>query len=281
MATKRPYTTSGESGPVQGPSTTTSKKVKFSAADPIAAPGQRLGTNRSGRPDHDGGGEDFDLEMDEIGGGKTRRGAVQLDGYDSDSSAGSDGGAKRRKGTTTTAGQDAEDDDDDMFASTAPKGEATREDQGREVVDKGFDVKGGSKGKEFLDLGDIEGQEFGRGGSDDEDENYSDEEEDFVPGDEHANDDDAPRARRKSKKGMGFSMSKFNMAEELDEGRFTADGSYVATGVDPDANHDNWLAGNDSKKEIKRARLAKRRLEGAHLTIVPLIEPSADLLPVA
>lgn len=260
---KRPLSTAGESGPVQGPHTSTSKKVKFRPDDPIAAPGSRLDTNRSGRPDNDAGGDDFELEMDEIGGGKTRRGAVQLDGYDSDSSAGSDGGAKRRKGSTTTAGQDAEDDDEDMFASTAPKGEAasTLEDQTKDVVDKGLDVRGGTKGKEFLDLGDIEGQEFGKGQSDEEDD-YSDEEEEFVPGDEHANDDDAPRARRKSKKGMGFAISKFNMAEELDEGRFTADGSYVASGVDLDANHDNWLLGNDSKKDIKRAREAKRRLEG-------------------
>ena len=89
-------------------------------------------------------------------------------------------------------------------------------------------------------LGDIEGQEFGgegegSGSSGDEDE----------PEDE----DDAIR---KSKAGMGYELSGFNMREEMEEGKFASDGTYVKT-FDPHAVHDRWMEGMDDK-EIKKAR---------------------------
>ncbi|KAI7951388.1 hypothetical protein MJO28_007072, partial [Puccinia striiformis f. sp. tritici] len=147
-------------------------------------------------------------------------------------------------------------------------------------IDGGLEVRKGAEDKDYLDSGDIEGQEFGKEADEEEEgdqrpkkknrleevprNEYSEEEEeeeDFVPGDEFANDDDAPRARRKSKKGMGFLLSKFNMAEELQEGRMAADGSYVASAKDPEAVNDNWVEGVNSKKAIKLACQAKRLRE--------------------
>lgn len=50
------------------------------------------------------------------------------------------------------------------------------------------------------------------------------------------------------------------MADELSEGRFSADGSYVANANDPLATHDVWLDGV-SKASIKAARDSKKRME--------------------
>jgi len=76
-----------------------------------------------------------------------------------------------------------------------------------EQRDTGLDTKGKKKDKEFLEMGDIEGQEFGKGGDsdDDDDEGALEDEEDYLPEDDEANADEAPRGRR-SKKGMGYSL---------------------------------------------------------------------------
>ena len=50
------------------------------------------------------------------------------------------------------------------------------------------------------------------------------------------------------------------MQDELAEGRFAADGSYVQNAADPLANHDAWLTGL-SKKEIRAAAESKARRE--------------------
>lgn len=50
------------------------------------------------------------------------------------------------------------------------------------------------------------------------------------------------------------------MQDELAEGRFSADGSYVRNADDPLATHDTWLDGV-SKKAIKAARESKQRME--------------------
>ncbi|POW01378.1 hypothetical protein PSTT_12507 [Puccinia striiformis] len=69
---------------------------------------------------------------------------------------------------------------------------------------------------------------------------------------------------KKIEKGMGFLSSKFNMAEELQEGRMAADGSYVASAKDPNGVHDNWLEGVNSKKAIESARQAKQLRDQQH-----------------
>ncbi|EJF65857.1 hypothetical protein DICSQDRAFT_97406 [Dichomitus squalens LYAD-421 SS1] len=152
-----------------------------------------------------------------------RKGRVKTEGYDSDSSDDGEGVVNSRKpGGTGAVG----DDDEDMFMM-GDKEEAKAEKQG---------VK--KKEETFLRLGDIEGQEFGAG----EDEDDGDEDE---PEDE----DDA---ERRKKAGMGFELSAFNMREEMEEGKFSADGMYVRT-FDPHAVHDKWMEGLD-EREIKKAR---------------------------
>lgn len=50
------------------------------------------------------------------------------------------------------------------------------------------------------------------------------------------------------------------MEEELAEGRFSTDGSYVPNSNDPLSTHDTWLDGV-SKSAIKAARLSKKKME--------------------
>ena len=154
-----------------------------------------------------------------------RKGRVNTEGYESDSSDDGEGVVNSRKpGATGAAG----DDDEDMFMMGDKEEEKAEE-------------RGGKKEEKFLRLGDIEGQEFGAG-SDKEDEDDEDEDE---PEDE----DDA---ERRKKAGMGYELSAFNMREEMEEGKFSEDGMYVRT-FDPHAVHDKWMEGVD-EREIKKAR---------------------------
>lgn len=158
-----------------------------------------------------------------------RRGRVKTEGYDSDSSDDGEGVVLSRR-------KDAEGEEDDMFAM------AEKEDKGDSQANTG------KPKEEFLRLGDIQGQDFKeRSGSEDEDEN-----EDAEPEDE----DDA---ERRKKAGMGFELSAFNMREEMEEGKFSADGMYVKS-FDPHAVHDKWMDGLDDK-EIKKARRQHRHWE--------------------
>jgi hypothetical protein len=199
---------------------------------------------------------------------------VKLQGYESDS------GSEAENSNQTGAAEDA---DDDMFDS-APK--APQVDDSDRVKDSGLDLKPSSAGKDILDINDIEGQEFGRApevitagvkmvveeGSDVEGS-----EDDFVSGDELANTDDAPRSRR-TKRGMGYVISSFNMKGEMEEGRVQKDGSespwsashvhgmtrsaaFIANQADPFAAHDAWLADVSSKHDIHTALKAKQQRE--------------------
>ncbi|CEQ39706.1 SPOSA6832_01252, partial [Sporobolomyces salmonicolor] len=233
MAPKRPAD-SFSTAPSRAAAALSGKRVKFAPgnAEAVAA---------------DGDADDLELDLES---GTSSKKKVVTDGYDSDSSAGSDGGfggaggGRAGKGAGGQALEPDPDEDDDMFG----EGPGT---------DKGMDVKGKKKDKEFLEMGDIEGQEFGRG--EDDDEVGEEDEEDYAPEDDLANNDDAPRSRR-SKKGMGYALSSFNMKDELNEGRFSADGSYIANKADPLANHDTWLDGV-SKASIRAAREAKARMD--------------------
>lgn len=161
-----------------------------------------------------------------------RKGRVKTEGYDSDSSDDGEGVVlSRRKGD---AGEG--DDDDDMFA-IGEKDEKEAEEGGKK------------KKEEYLRLGDIEGQEFGNKSGSDEEESS---EEESQPEDE----DDA---ERRKKAGMGFELSSFNMREEMEEGKFSADGTYVRS-FDPHGVHDKWMEGVN-EKEMKMARRRKRHQE--------------------
>ncbi|KAH0830748.1 hypothetical protein J3R83DRAFT_2227 [Lanmaoa asiatica] len=159
-----------------------------------------------------------------------RKGRVRNEGYESDSSDDGEGVVYSRR--KDEAGKAGEDEEDDMF-SMGEK-EAKKDEQGARPPKE-----------EFLRLGDIEGQEFNES---EHDESESDD------GDEPEDEDDA---KRRTQAGMGYEVSSFNMREEMEEGKFVADGTYVKT-FDPHAVHDRWMDGVD-EKEIKIARRRKRQ----------------------
>ncbi|OCF35163.1 CD2 antigen cytoplasmic tail-binding protein 2 [Kwoniella heveanensis BCC8398] len=166
------------------------------------------------------------------------------EGYGSDSSNDDEGVVpSRRPGAKP---DEEEDDDVDMFAD-----DVDEKGKGKEA-DKG---KGKGRADEFMDISQIEGQEFGkpetgRGGADDD--------EDSDSGDE-------AQAKKNVGTGldgdMGTDITPFNMKSEMTEGRFTADGEeYLENDKDPNDKHDMWLE-NVDKEEIKEARRAHRERE--------------------
>jgi len=162
---------------------------------------------------------------------RPRRGRVKVEGYESDSTDEGESVVRSRRNGADGA-------DDDMFAIAS-------DDEQRPKTEGGAR----KKGTKWMSLGDIDGQEFG-GGSTGEDDDKSISESD--PEDE----DD--RIRR-LKAGMGFEFTKFNMKEEMEEGKFAEDGTYVRS-FDQHAMHDRWMEDVD-EREMKKARRAKRKAE--------------------
>ncbi|GAA5996414.1 uncharacterized protein JCM10292_007592 [Rhodotorula paludigena] len=251
--------------PPKRPATTfTADHSTDRAAAALAGKRVKFAPNNAERVAADRDADDLELDLEQGGAGPNKkRNKVTTEGYDSDSSADSDGGfggaggGRKGRGVGQQAAEPErdEEEDEDMFGGPST------------AKDSGLATKGKKKEKEFLEIGDIEGQEFGRADmadSDDGDGPAGDDadeesEEDYLPEDDEANNDEAPRGRR-SKKGMGYSLSSFNMKEELAEGRFTADGTYTANTADPLATHDVWLDGL-SKRSIRAAREAKERAD--------------------
>lgn len=224
--------------------------------------------------------DDAFLEADEIGkrGLGTKRNAVQVDGYGSDSSnegfnARAEAKAKGAKKTKGAASKDEE--EDDMFADLEP-GDG---DEDEEVT-----AQGKSKGKNvrFLGEDEIEGQVAGSrsgghvsadfsvgaasGGAsrngiadrmrgsgnvedNDSDESNVDEEERADVGDV---DEEIGAGGKKS---HAPKLDAFNMKNEQEEGRFDDQGNFVRKAADADAVHDSWLEGV-SKKDMKKAKEA-------------------------
>lgn len=154
-----------------------------------------------------------------------RKGQVKNEGYDSDSTDDGEGVVLSRR-------KDGDGEEEDMFAVG---------DDAPETTVAGADAK---KETSYLKLGDIEGQEFARS-------------EDDSDGDGEPEDEDD--AERRKKAGMGFELSSFNMREEMEEGKFTEDGSYIRS-FDPHGIHDRWMEGLDDT-DIKQARRNHRRRE--------------------
>jgi CD2 antigen cytoplasmic tail-binding protein 2 len=208
---------------------------------------------------------------------KGKRQLTGAEGYDSDSSNDEDGVVfSRRKDKGGKHGDgDGEDDDIDMFG-------AGSDDEGAKGTGKGAD-KGKEKGKEkdFMDLEDIVGQEElderRRGGvySDDEDgaaspgkdrQRSSRGDMDLDADGEDGSDEEAIEARRAAKRiatldgDMGYELTGFNMKDEMEEGRFTADGeTYVANAKDAGDKHDQWLTEVDDDAILKARRAHKER----------------------
>lgn len=197
---------------------------------------------------------------------KDRSALKGQEGYDSDSSNDGEGVVPSRK---TAHG---EDEDDDMFGGVS---EAQDVDNTQDAIRKSDE-----KNVRFMNLGDIEGQEFAatssrkkgkgkgkgraKGGDNDESDDEEDADVDDQIDDEDSDSEDEQR-RKTQKQGldgpMGFELTSFNMRKELRQGRMTADGeTYVEEDKDPHEEHDRWLEGTD-KEAVKKARRAKRERE--------------------
>ncbi|TFK30012.1 hypothetical protein FA15DRAFT_663332 [Coprinopsis marcescibilis] len=159
--------------------------------------------------------------------GPSRKGKIKTEGYESDSSDDGEGVVESRKKSAV----DKDDEEDDMFAM------AETEEKPEELAAK--------KKDKYMRLGDIVGQEFNNDSDSDDEEEEEDEDEAVK--------------RKKDRDAMGFELSSFNMREEMEEGKFTEDGSYVRT-YDPHAVHDKWMDGF-TDTEIKLARKRHREQE--------------------
>ena len=223
--------------------------------------------------------EDAILEADEIGkrGQQTKRNAVNIDGYESDSSnegfdARADAKAKevKKKGGISGSGNGGEqEEENDMFADL---------DEGLNDGDEDEEVTGeGKKRKKevhFLAEDEIEGQVAGsksgghvradllmnghgasqrKGKTKDVDSSS----ESDVGEEERADVGDVDEEiGAGGKKEHAPKLDAFNMKNEQEEGRFDAQGNFVRKAADPDAVHDSWLEGV-SKKDMKKAKEAE------------------------
>lgn len=214
-------------------------------------------------PDNDDE-EDPTLEADVIGkgGAGIKRNAVNIDGYDSDSSTENfDTRAEAR--TKNDAPPKDEDDDDDMFADDQ------NDDDQDEDTRRG---EGKKKQLRFLDNNEIEGQEetsragghvavdfrAGKNRQTDDVESSSesgdDEQRDMLDPDM---DEEIGAGGKKHK---APKLDAFNMKAEQEDGRFDEAGNFVRKAFDPDAAQDSWLEGV-SKKDIRKAKEAHDKLE--------------------
>ena len=253
------------------------KKVKFDVRNPSAlAPGQE-----------DDDVDEIDNEVlaaDVIGGSTraTKRGAVNIDGYDSDSD--NENFNARARARVQKKGREAEDVDlnEVMDNYNKPGGGVKDEEEEDEEIDmfgaddddedqaeskKKGNVKPDSKKEvHFLEDDEIEGQERASksGGT---------VRLDKAPGEDDSDDEDeadieAAIAEEGIDEEVGLGGLKkhapkidaFNMKKEQEEGAFDEAGNFIRKAADADAVHDRWLEGL-SKKEIKKAAAAHEKRE--------------------
>ncbi|UZJ57265.1 hypothetical protein CBS101457_006585 [Exobasidium rhododendri] len=269
MATNKRKASGGQTAPMSVSSGLLSSEQ---AGQPGGAPStaKRTKIDAEGIDDEDLTG-DLDLQEQERKRlQQGRKGRVVTAGYDSDEDSDESeqgGDAEIGKGNGKIPGVD---EDDDMFKLEED------DDDGGDLED-GSVKKETNKSKKFLELGDIEGQEFGAGDieeeerdaeleleTDDEDYEIDEEEKEAL----HDVDDVIQPLKKKKKKprpgdkeDMGFQLDSFNMKNEMEAGRFDEDGNYIANAKDPHAEHDKWLSGNYSRKGIKAAKDAKEKRE--------------------
>ncbi|KAF6834332.1 lin1 family protein [Colletotrichum plurivorum] len=244
-----------------------SKKLKFDVRNPSAlAP--------------DAPDDDAILDADVIGAsaGATKRGAVNLDGYDSDSDnernfkSRAEQRHKGKKGDADFLNQldnydakgdgpkggnvNKDDEDDDMFAADD---DDEQEGKAAQEAVKASGKK--DKAVRFLDDDQIQGQDLtSKGGGQirlDDEESSDDEADKELAIQEEGIDEEVGLGglKRNAPK-----VEAFNMKEEQEEGRFDEDGNYVRKAVDPNAVHDKWLEGL-SKKDMKKAAEAHEKRE--------------------
>lgn len=217
------------------------------------------------------------LDADVIGarGQQVRRGAVNVDGYDSDSdNENFDARADAKFKAQEEAKKSKDEEDADMFADLEEDFNKDGDDSEGDADRRGA---GRKKGVRFLDEDEIEGQvkssksgghvsaDFSLNGKkgkrkeiDDEVESSSDSEVDDETRAGTGEVDEELGAG--GKKSHAPKLDAFNMKNENEEGKFDESGNYVRKAVDPDAKHDVWLEGI-SKKEMKKANEAHERRE--------------------
>ncbi|KIW92949.1 uncharacterized protein Z519_06798 [Cladophialophora bantiana CBS 173.52] len=218
--------------------------------------------------------EDAILEADVIGtrGQQVKRGAVNIDGYESDSDNDNfEARADRKAKANARAEKSKVEDENDMFADL--------EEDFRDDSDGGAGRRSGKKkAVRFIDEDEIEGQiqssksgghvsaDFslngrGKGKAKEEDDEVESSSESEVDDETRASTGELdPELGAGSKKSHAPKLDAFNMRTEQEEGRFDDQGNYVRKAADPDAIHDIWLEGM-SKKEMKRAREAADKRE--------------------
>ncbi|TVY55163.1 LIN1-like protein, partial [Lachnellula suecica] len=229
--------------------------------------------------------EDAVLDADVIGGGGagTKRGAVNLDGYDSDSdNEGFDARAAERKtgdvslaeqldgyGKEGKANGKGEDEDADMFADLEEDSDSKDNKDSKAAAKKNKSVR-------FLAESEIVGQvqsstsgghissnfaldPSGKLSTHALDDNVSSDDEDdaaLAAAEEDIDEEiGAGGLKRNAPK-----VDAFNMRAEQEEGRFDDAGNFVRKAADPDAVHDVWLEGV-SKKDMKKAAEAHEKRE--------------------
>ncbi|KAH0566019.1 hypothetical protein GP486_000569 [Trichoglossum hirsutum] len=261
MATRRPVPRPSRAGEAfarthhleAGDEPSSSKRPRFDVRNPSAlAP--------------DAAEEDAILDLDEIGKGgrRTKRNAVNLDGYNSDSSnEGFDARAEAKATKPKSSDDKEEEDEEDMFADLEEGPDAEDED--------GSGKAAGTKKKKdvrFLEEEDIQGQvagsksgghvsaNFSLNANQKPKENYSSSSEDEGPVEEEIDEEVGAGGLKKH----APKLDAFNMKNEMEEGRFDAQGNFVRKAQDPDAVHDSWLDGV-SKRDMRRASEAAKKRE--------------------
>ncbi|KAI0414948.1 hypothetical protein F5X98DRAFT_347850 [Xylaria grammica] len=228
-----------------------SKKVKFDVRNPSAlAPD-------AAEDDDDAKDVFLEADADVIrGSAATKRRAVNIDGYDSDSDREELGALRASK-----AKKNDDEDMDDMFAAD--------DDKEAEAVDSNTGKK--SKEVRFMNTGEIKGQEETSrsgghvridGGGErlggDEGESSDDDDEAVALAIQEEDVDEEIGAGGRKKHAP--KIEAFNLKQENEEGRFDEAGNFVRKAIDPDAVHDRWLDGL-SKKDMRRAAEAHEKRE--------------------
>lgn len=214
-----------------GESSGAPKRTRFASPPPSSRAGPSRDRERSeSSADADIDDQFLEEDITESSRGAKKRAKRELrdkEGYGSDSSNDEESVVPSRR-----PGAEPEDDGDiDMFAD--------------EPEEKDDNDKGKQK-KEFMDLEEIEGQEFSR-----------------QPDLEEDSDSEVDESKKKTglDGDMGMDITPFNMKNEMEEGRFTADGEvYVENEKDAQEGYDVWLA-DANKDAIKKARRAHRERE--------------------
>lgn len=249
--------------------------------------------------DDDGeGGGDAVLDADVIGksGAQTKRSAVNIDGYESDSdddnfdSRAAERARQQREEQQQTSRQEEE---NDMFADVDEENQGTAdgdedEDLAREgkkskkkvnfvdasellqVDQKQLDkedrmiygnTSGGREATNFEEAGE-DGAVHGEAAAGTLEVSYSDsssgEEDERYELPEEMDEEDAAEIGAGGKRRHAPRIDAFNLKQEEEEGRYDEAGNFVRKANDPDAANDNWLDGL-SKKEVRRAKEAQER----------------------